>query len=268
MGFFKEFKDDLSQAVNELLPEDLLDDNQVVNTLEIESEDSNHMNEGDEEMTNEFEDDNLDMDILDAILNSDDNAEEDLDEFDILTDLEEELTESEELKDTIAESEIEQPVTEEPAVSSQNRTEEVTVITKGTIINGSIIADGSLEVMGTIKGDVECQGKLSIIGNVTGNSMATEVYVGTKRLEGSINSEGSVKIGLGSVVIGDITASSAVIAGAVKGEIDINGPVVIDSSAVIKGNIKAQSIQINNGAVIEGFCSLSYASIDIDNIFE
>ncbi|WP_408609529.1 polymer-forming cytoskeletal protein [Anaerocolumna sedimenticola] len=48
----------------------------------------------------------------------------------------------------------------------------------------------------------------------------------------------------------------------------MSGPIIIDSSAVIKGNIKAQSIQVNNGAVIDGFCSLSYASIDIDNIFE
>ena len=59
-----------------------------------------------------------------------------------------------------------------------------------------------------------------------GNSTAAEVYVNTERLEGSITSEGSVKIGLGTVVIGDISASSAVIAGAVKGEIDVNGPVV------------------------------------------
>lgn len=267
MGFFKEFKDDISQAVNELLPEDMLDDNQVVNTLDDESEDISITNEGDEEMTNDYEDDNLDMDVLDAILNSDDNSLEDMNELDIIAESEEEVAAYLE-EDTKVESEIKEPEIKEPTVLTQNKSEEVTVITKGTIINGSISADGSLEVMGTIKGDVECQGKLSIIGNVTGNSMANEVYVGTKRLEGSISSEGSVKIGLGSVVIGDITASSAVIAGAVKGEIDINGPVIIDSSAVIKGNIKAQSIQINNGAVIEGFCSLSYASIDIDNIFE
>jgi cytoskeletal protein CcmA (bactofilin family) len=69
-------------------------------------------------------------------------------------------------------------------------------------------------------------------------------------------------------VIGDITATSGVIAGAVKGEIDITGPIVIDSTAIIKGNIKAKSVQMNNGAVLEGFCSLSYASVDINNIFE
>lgn len=146
--------------------------------------------------------------------------------------------------------------------------EGVTVITKGTTINGSIISDCSLDVMGTINGDIECLGKLTISGKVTGNAMAAEVFVNTDRLEGNITSEGTVKIGLGTVIIGDITASSGVIAGAVKGEIDVKGPVVIDSTAIIKGNVKAKSVQMNNGAVLEGFCSLAYASVEIDNIFE
>ncbi len=122
--------------------------------------------------------------------------------------------------------------------------------------------------MGNITGDVECLGKLSITGKIIGNSTAAEVYINTERLEGSVNSEGSVKVGLGTVVVGDIIGTSGVIAGAVKGEIDINGPIVIDSTAIIKGNIKAKSVQINNGAVIEGFCSLSYSDVDLDNVFE
>ena len=164
-------------------------------------------------------------------------------------------------------------VAEEPKFSRPEMTKEdknaVTVITKGTTINGSIISDCSLDVMGTINGDIECLGKLSISGTVVGNAMASEIYINTDRLEGNLTSDGSVKIGLGTVVVGDVTGNSAVIAGAVKGEIDINGPVVIDSTAIIKGNVKAKSIQMNNGAVLEGFCSLtSYASLDIDNVFE
>ena len=146
--------------------------------------------------------------------------------------------------------------------------DEVTVISKGTNIDGNISSNGSLEIMGNVTGNVECLGKHTITGKIIGNATAAEVYVNTERLEGSINSEGSVKIGLGTVVIGDITGTSAVIAGAVKGEIDVNGPVVIDSTAIIKGNIKAKSLQINNGAVIEGFCSLTYSDVSLDNVFE
>jgi len=179
----------------------------------------------------------------------------------------------EELLDAVFEEEEEVVVEEAPKQSRPELKQEdknaVTVITKGTTINGSIISDCSLDVMGTINGDIECLGKLSISGTVVGNAMASEIYINTDRLEGNLTSEGSVKIGLGTVVVGDVVGNSAVIAGAVKGEIDINGPVVIDSTAIIKGNVKAKSIQMNNGAVLEGFCSLtSYASLDIDNVFE
>ena len=145
---------------------------------------------------------------------------------------------------------------------------ETTVISKGTVINGSIISDGSLDVFGTVNGDISCIGKLSISGVVKGKSSAAEVYLHTDRLDGGITSKGCVKIAPGTVVIGDIAASSCVVAGAVKGNLDVNGPVVIDSTAVIKGNVSSKGIQINSGAVIDGFCALPYASVDIDSFFE
>lgn len=161
---------------------------------------------------------------------------------------------------------IEEP--EQPVAKAETSEDQVTVITKGTTINGSIVSDCSLNVMGTINGDIECIGKLTISGNVIGNSVASDVYVNAKRLDGNIDSEGTVKVGLGTVVVGDIKAGSAVVAGAVKGELDIKGPVIFDSTAIVKGNVKAKSVQMNNGAVLEGFCSLAYASVDIDDIFE
>lgn len=144
----------------------------------------------------------------------------------------------------------------------------VTTITSGTTIKGGISSDGSLEVMGVITGDVECQGKVSIIGKVSGNVVASEVYVSTQRLEGSLSSEGPVKIGVGTIIVGDVDATSAYIAGAVKGDIDVNGHVVIDSTAIIKGNIKAKSVQVNNGAVVDGYCSLNYAGVNLDDFFD
>ena len=88
------------------------------------------------------------------------------------------------------------------------------------------------------------------------------------KITGEITSEGSVKIGQSSVVIGNITANSAVIAGAVKGDIDVRGPVILDTSAIVMGNIKSKSVQINNGAVIEGLCSQCYADVNPTAFFE
>lgn len=244
MSFFKDLKEDLAQAVDELIPADAeaveendeleldFDDDQMVNTLEEDPEEDAY--------DLEEEDSNVDAELLAAMA----------------------MEEEEEAVEEKPAVEMPTPVLEGEAKN------DVTVITKGTIINGSIISDGSLEVNGVINGDIECLGKLSIMGSVKGNSTAAEVYVNTSRLDGGINSKGSVKIGVGTVVVGDVTASSSVIAGAVKGQIDVNGPVIVDSTAVIKGNINAKAVQINNGAVLEGFCSLSYSDVDIDTFFE
>lgn len=288
MGFFKDFREDLSQAVNELLPEEEANaeaQDQIVNTLDSEDISSDEVsdNEKMKEWLEEFAEDETEG-LNSAEVSEDDELTEESEETDFEENtLELEEEEDENMDDNVdlellealnadeeaesAADTMEKPVSKLRAASIVND-DEVTVITKGTTINGSISSDGSLEINGTISGDVECLGKLSITGKITGNSSAAEVYVNTERLEGSITSEGSVKVGLGTVIIGDIVATSGVIAGAVKGEIDVNGPIVIDSTAIIKGNIKAKSVQINNGAVIEGFCSLSYSAVDVDNIFE
>ena len=144
----------------------------------------------------------------------------------------------------------------------------VTVITEDTKINGSISSDGSLEVMGVITGDIECLGKVYINGNVSGCIVASEIFVNTPKLHGGLISEGTVKIGVGTIVLGDVTGTSAYIAGAVKGNIDIDGPVIVESTAIVKGDIKAKSITINSGAVVDGYCSLNYAGVDIDQFFD
>ena len=237
MSLFKDITDELEQAVNDIEVEQTEEDEDLFAIL----------SEGD--------DVEVDQDLLNSMLEEEEVTEE--------------VVAEEPVAEAVPVQEAAPVVKEEPKreVSEEDKNA-VTVITKGTTINGSIISDCSLDVMGTINGDIECLGKLTISGKVTGNSLASEVVVNTDRLEGSVVSEGGVKVGLGTVVIGDITAASAVFAGAVKGEIDVKGPVVLDSTAIIKGNIKAKSIQMANGAVMDGFCSLSYADLKIDDIFE
>lgn len=146
--------------------------------------------------------------------------------------------------------------------------EEVSVITQGMIINGDVISNGSLDIRGEIHGNVTCNGKLTVTGTITGNSNSSEFFADSARVDGEVTSTGTVKIGLGSVVVGNVTSTSAVIAGAIKGDIDVQGPVVVDTSAVVMGNIKSRSVQINNGAVIEGFCSQAYSDVDVKSLFE
>lgn len=147
-------------------------------------------------------------------------------------------------------------------------TDETAVVTEGMSIIGDVTSGGSLELLGSVTGNIDVLGKLNITGSIQGNSKAAEIYAEGARINGEINSQGSVKIGQSSVIIGNIFANSAVIAGAVKGDIDIHGPVVLDTSAIVMGNIKSKSVQINNGAVIEGMCSQCYAEVNPTSFFE
>lgn len=166
--------------------------------------------------------------------------------------------------DTMAKTETPAPAA---PMSSTAVSDEVTVITESTSITGNMNSTGSFDIRGTINGNIECNGKLQVTGTLKGNSQSSEFFADAAKVEGEVVSTGTVKIGLGSVIIGNITATSAVIAGAIKGDIDVQGPVVVDTSAVVMGNIKSRSVQINNGAVIEGFCSQCYAEIDVESLF-
>lgn len=144
---------------------------------------------------------------------------------------------------------------------------ETGIIIKEMSINGDIKSEGSLDVRGTVKGNITIEGKLDVTGSIEGNSVAEEVFADGAKIVGEIKCNGTIKIGQSSVVRGNITASAAVLAGAIKGDIDVQGPVILDSTAIIMGNIKSKSIQINNGAVIEGLCSQCYADVSPMSFF-
>ncbi len=332
MGFFKDFKDDFSQAVNELMPgeaeqfDGLQTDDMVVNTLESEVDVESELSKLDgllEQVTKqeaEREQKAFSQPIAEPI------AEPMFDEVvaepePVVPEPVQRPVRPEPVQRPVTPVPVAEPVREPelvvpepvpvaepepmPAVEPVARTvaepvrpaqtvqntrkpimeerkmadmtpnmkqdaaalEETTIITEGTIIKGDVISNGSLDIRGQVEGSVGCQGKLTVTGVVNGNSNASEFFADSAKIEGEVVSSGTVKIGLGSVIVGNVTASSAVIAGAIKGDIDVQGPVVVDTSAVVMGNIKSRSVQINNGAVIEGFCSQSYSDRDIESVF-
>jgi cytoskeletal protein CcmA (bactofilin family) len=258
MGLFKDFKEDFSQAVNELTPGGDMpngqssQDNLVVDTFDRES------------------DVEAELSKLDSILEGKTQSRK----------LEDEIPPIREEKKTAPvfvrrvereNTRMETPIVDNFAArAAQNNAnnEDVSVITAGTVLTGDMQSSGSFDIQGTINGNITCNGKITVTGTINGNTSSAEFFADVAKIEGEVIASGTVKVGTGSVIIGNITASSAVVAGAVKGDIDVQGPVVVDTSAVIMGNIKSRSVQINNGAVIEGFCSQCYADIDVQGLFE
>lgn len=287
MSFFKELKEDIVQSVNELgesLEESVVDtDIEKSETLEQEVQ---------EEMDSLLKDEGLLLDVpAEDEVPADEPSDADTAEEELQEDVSdsgfaepavEEETDPLEMLEGQKVNEVEQEVFEKMDENLTNampdmeekssdaemyNSEETTVITKGTTISGGIKSDTSLIVKGVIEGDVECQGKLTVTGRVAGNSTASEIYVNTPRMTGNLVSKGSVKVDVGTIVVGNISGASVVVAGAVKGDIDVNGPIILDSTAVVQGSIIGKSIQINSGAVVDGMCSLQYADVDLDSFF-
>lgn len=239
MGFFSDLKDDLSQAVNELMPEEELNAEAAEQETAAEEQTTS-------ETVNGFEAD------LGAMLDKVD-----------------EIKVSEEPKEPVYVAPTAAEVKSELYSSSaKHSSDEVSVLTDSMLINGNIATEGSLDVRGSIVGNVEALGKLNITGAIQGNSQAAEVYAEGAKITGELRSAGSIKIGQSTVIIGNIYANSAVVAGAVKGDIDVKGPVILDSSAIVMGDIKSKSVQINNGAVIEGMVSQCYAEVNPTSFFD
>ncbi len=288
MSFFKDFKEDLSQAVNELLPGEAelkeeaaqMHPDLVVNTLEQEVDVKSELKKMEglfEKVGKEAVQEGPMILTPESPTDLAKKPKEVKEEKKAAAVIQEEQKQSAiepveagQKEDTILNTENTENTLTMDSVSTlpADVSDEVTVITEGTSLKGDLQSTGSFELKGRIEGNVTCNGKMTVTGSIHGNSQSAEFFADSAKVEGEISTTGTVKIGLGSVVIGNIAASSAVIAGAIKGDIDVHGPVVVDTSAVVMGNIKSRSVQINNGAVIEGFCSQCYAEVDMESLFD
>ena len=258
MGFFSDLKEDLSQAVNELIPEDdqmktgeeteaaaevsldemlkNIDNIQLPEETQQEAEEAAELPAMDESAV-EAE---ASVGAEEAEFSQEPAATEELTEG-----VQEDEAEDAEMERMLAKMLEESPVKEQPEVTeereeskgaaknmemgmSREASDETSVITGGMVITGDITSEGSIDVIGTVNGNIDAWGKLNITGHINGNSKAAEIYAESAKINGEIVSEGAVKVGASSVIIGNITATSAAIAGAVKGDIDVRGPVILD----------------------------------------
>ena len=294
MGFFSDLKEDLSQAVNELVPdESVVEEAMAEEEAVVEEEVVEEVVEEVEEEAVEDDSDEMDDEALFAAAEAAMGIE-----YEVQVDTNVYASENRDAMameaysarlDEIAEKAIESapafeaeaPVVEEVAAPVEEYVEEVVeeeeddfvsdevaTITQMMTISGDITSCGSIDVIGAINGNIAIRGKLNVTGSITGNSQAAEIYAQGANIVGDVTSTGAVKVGANTVIRGNIYATSAVIAGAVKGDIDVHGPVILDSTAIVMGNIKSKSVQINNGAAIEGMCSQCYADVSPTSFFK
>lgn len=110
---------------------------------------------------------------------------------------------------------------------------------KTTNVEINIIASGTV-----IEGKISAQGGMRIDGRVIGN----------------VHVNGNLTIGITGEVNGDIEAKNAIIGGKVNGTIVVAEKLIFESKAVVKGDIKASKLVVDEGAIFDGKCIMTATS--------
>jgi len=120
--------------------------------------------------------------------------------------------------------------TEKNKINSNNTSLEVCNIAKGTTIEGTVKVDSNLRLDGIIYGSVTCGGRIV---------MSASAYIK-----------------------GDIICKNMISEGKVEGNIVAKEKIHLKSTAIVQGNIKYKSLQIDTGASFNGqaVCSSSNAT--------
>ena len=137
---------------------------------------------------------------------------------------------------------------------------ELTVISKNTVVDGNIRSFADMSIDGDIKGDVETTKDIDLNGKVVGNLTCNNAGLHDSQIQGNLRLKGNVAMERDTVLIGDLTSTYADLNGKIKGNINIAGKAQLKEDAVIFGDISASTITVDDGAIIQGYVSTTFLS--------
>ena len=141
-------------------------------------------------------------------------------------------------------------------------TDEVTVISKNTIIDGNVRSLANMQVDGNVKGNVQTTRNIEMSGKVVGDITCNNANMNSAAMQGNVTLKGKVRMDRDTILIGDLTSQYADINGRVRGKLEIGGKAELKRDAIIFGDINASTIAVTDGAIIQGYVNTTYLSKD------
>jgi len=74
------------------------------------------------------------------------------------------------------------------------------------------------------------------------------------KFEGEVTSEGTLLVGEGAAVTGDLKAATIRIEGQIKGNLNASSKILLSSSGRLEGDLQTQRLEVSEGAVLIGKC--------------
>jgi cytoskeletal protein CcmA (bactofilin family) len=134
-----------------------------------------------------------------------------------------------------------------------DRDTQVSVVSHGTKIEGSVMAAGALRVEGEVHGEITARGEVSLSsgGRVEANITAESITLaGTVR--GDLEASGDVSLPADSRLDGNIRARNADVGGVVDGDVIVQARASLGPRARVEGDITSRALSIAEGAVFLG----------------
>ncbi len=130
---------------------------------------------------------------------------------------------------------------------------DLSVVSRGTRIEGTVVAAGSLRVDGEVKGRISAEKEVSLSagGRVEANIQATDITL-AGQVKGNLAAKGDVSLPAESRLDGSIRARNVQIGGVVKGDVVGLGKVELGPRARVEGDITSKRLAIAAGAVFIG----------------
>ena len=151
--------------------------------------------------------------------------------------------------------------------SDNGPTEEVTIISKNSFVEGNIRSFANVQIEGSVCGKLDVIKNVKIKGMLVGDLTCNNADLQGSSIQGNVFTKGNVFVDHDSVLLGDMVAQYARVDGRIKGNIEIGSKTEFGSNAVVLGNIKTGTICIADGANIQGFVNTAFLTEHGDAAF-
>ncbi len=152
------------------------------------------------------------------------------------------------------------PVPGENLPQQPGETEEVTVISKNTIIDGNVRSLANMQIDGNIKGNVETTRNVDMTGKIVGDITCNNAGMAAAAMQGNVSLKGRIRMDRDTILIGDLSSQYADINGRIRGKLDIAGKAELKRDAIVFGDINASTIAVTDGAIIQGYVNTTFLS--------
>lgn len=139
-------------------------------------------------------------------------------------------------------------------------TDEVTVISRNTVIDGNVRSLANMQLDGNIKGNVETTRDIDMSGKVVGDIKCNNASMNSAAMQGNVTLKGKMRMDRDTILIGDLSSQYADVNGRIRGKLEIDGKAELKRDAIVFGDINASTIAVTDGAIIQGYVNTTFLS--------